>query len=448
MVKKVSFKNVGRVVWIIPVLALWFSSCQTKHANMARPMFIHEIQDSLSAAIIHDGFPPPVAARIYAYSSMAAYEALRLGNPDSFPTFSGKANDLHLDIQLEKGKQYDFQAAMVSALCKVSEVMVYRSYITDSAKAKIYRELKDFDDADVLDRSDKLGMSIGAQINAWASKDHYKETRTMPRFEPSRTDSTWVPTPPGYSDGIEPYWGTIRSVSMDSASQFRQQGPPPYSTDPNSLLYQKAKEVMDYQTKASQDQKLIAMYWDCNPLRTFVKGHIMFNGRQISPGGHWMSICKMACHIKNLPELQAARAYALTGIAVDDGFISCWREKYYWNYIRPETYINRHIDKTWIPLIETPPFPEYPSAHSTISASAAKVLESVFGQNFAFNDSSEVPFHMDVRHYGSFKDAANQAAISRLYGGIHYMTGCNDGIRLGEQVGDQIVQKFNTPNIP
>ncbi|MFW5760284.1 MAG: vanadium-dependent haloperoxidase, partial [Cyclobacteriaceae bacterium] len=127
-----------------------------------------------------------------------------------------------------------------------------------------------------------------------------------------------------------------------------------------------------------------------------------------------------------------------------DAFISCWDEKYRSSLIRPETYIYRYIDPDWKPLLQTPAFPEYTSGHSVISASAAVVLTELIGENFAFADSSEVDYGLPVRQYRSFYEASDEAAISRLYGGIHYRPACDNGIDQGRKVGNFIMDKIST----
>jgi hypothetical protein len=142
--------------------------------------------------------------------------------------------------------------------------------------------------------------------------------------------------------------------------------------------------------------------------------------------------------------MKSAEAYARTGIAVADGFISSWDEKYRSNLVRPETVINAHLDETWQPLLQTPPFPEYTSGHSVISTAAATVLTDQFGDGFAFSDSTEMEYGLPVRSFSSFNQAAAEAAISRLYAGIHYRMAIEEGITQGRKVGEQVIRKVNT----
>ena len=157
-----------------------------------------------------------------------------------------------------------------------------------------------------------------------------------------------------------------------------------------------------------------------------------------------MNITHVACRKVNADFVQAAEAYALVSVALFDGFVSCWDEKYRSKLIRPETYINEHIDEDWVPLLQTPPFPEYTSGHSVISSASAVTLTRLFGENFSFLDSTEVEFGLTARSFRSFKEASEEAAISRLYGGIHYRPAIDHGFIEGSALGNFIMDKIKT----
>jgi len=168
----------------------------------------------------------------------------------------------------------------------------------------------------------------------------------------------------------------------------------------------------------------------------------MHASKKITPGGHWIGITKIACQSSNASFIQSLEAYALTSIALADGFISCWDEKYRSNLTRPETVINEHIDKDWLPTLQTPPFPEYTSGHSVISTAAAAALTSIFGDNFSFKDDTELEYGLPVRNFSSFFDASEEAAVSRLYGGIHYRPAIDNGVVQGKRLGDYVVSQI------
>jgi hypothetical protein len=201
-------------------------------------------------------------------------------------------------------------------------------------------------------------------------------------------------------------------------------------------------EVYEVVKNADDNQKEIASFWDCNPYVMNVTGHVMHASKKITPGGHWMGITTIACEQDSSNFVQSSAAYCLTSIALADAFISCWDEKYRSNLIRPETVINENIDENWVPLLQTPPFPEYTSGHSVISTAAAITLTSLFGEAFSYTDDVEVKYGLPARKYKSFAAAADEAAISRLYGGIHYRPAIVHGVDQGKKVGNYIVQQL------
>jgi len=200
--------------------------------------------------------------------------------------------------------------------------------------------------------------------------------------------------------------------------------------------------VYDKGNTLTAEQKWIANFWDCNPFKMNVNGHLMFATKKISPGGHWINITSVACQKAGADFIRSAEAYAWVSIVIADAFISCWDEKYRSKAIRPETYINQYISADWMPLLQTPPFPEYTSGHSVVSACAAVVLSKLFGDGFAFTDSTEVEFGIAPRRFVSFRQAAEEAAISRFYGGIHFKPAINYGLEEGDRIGRFVVGRM------
>ena len=170
----------------------------------------------------------------------------------------------------------------------------------------------------------------------------------------------------------------------------------------------------------------------------------MFATKKITPGGHWIGITSVVTR-KAKSDFQATtNAYTNVSIALFDAFISCWDEKWNTLVVRPETLINKHYDEEWLPILQTPPFPEYTSGHSVISRAAAITLTDLFGDNFSFDDTTEIEYGLPVRSYGSFIEASEEAALSRLYGGIHYMMAIEEGVAQGEEVGQHVVKRIQT----
>jgi hypothetical protein len=142
----------------------------------------------------------------------------------------------------------------------------------------------------------------------------------------------------------------------------------------------------------------------------------------------------------------AAEAYAKVGIGVADAFISCWWTKYNYNYIRPVSCIRALIASSWLPFVVTPPFPEYTSGHSVQSGATAEILTDIFGANYAFTDHTHDALGFVPRTFDSFYDAADEAAISRLYGGIHFRSAIDLGVAQGICVGQQVLANLHFKN--
>lgn len=406
--------------------------------------FIHRSVKQVTDVIVHDIFSPPVASRIYAYISVAGYEAAIHDNPN-YVSLAGQLKGLEAVPKPDPGVEYSFPLASVEAMLTVGKALVFSEDKMDAFYNQIMEEFHDAGVPDeVFERSVAYGRKVAQHILTWSATDNYKQSRSFPKYSIEDDPSTWKPTPPAYMDAIEPHWAKIRTFAIDSCAQFKPAGPTPFSTDKNSAFFKEAHEVYTVTRGLTEEQQQIASFWDCNPFVMNVKGHVMFATKKISPGGHWMNITHVACKKVNADVVQSAEAYALVSVALMDGFISCWDEKYRSKLVRPETYINEHIDEDWVPLLQTPPFPEYTSGHSVISAASAVTLTKLFGDNFAFLDSTEVEFGLTARSFNSFVEASEEAAVSRLYGGIHYRPAIEHGITEGRAIGNYIIEKIKT----
>ncbi len=432
----------------IGFLAIVFVSCSTSkeeyRSKAQDPDHLHRSIKQITDVIVHDIFSPPVASRIYAYTSVAAYEAAR-HQDSTYATLAGQLNGLETVPQPDKNLEYNFPLASVQAALKVGRTLVFSEDKMDAFYDKMMEEFRSTGmPDDVFDRSVEYGKKVADHIIAWSSKDNYKQTRSFPKYSIQSDEATWKPTPPAYMDAVEPHWNKIRPFVIDSASQFKPIAPPSFSKDKKSEFFRYANEVYEIGKSLTDEQRQIASFWDCNPFVMNVKGHVMFATKKISPGGHWMNITRVTCNTSDATFIQSAEAYTRVALSLVDGFISCWDEKYRSKVIRPETYINQYIDEDWTPLLQTPPFPEYPSGHSVISASAASALTGLFGDNFAFRDSTEIEFGLTVRNFNSFYEAADEAAQSRIYGGIHYQNASDNGVKEGRAVGAFIVNNLTT----
>ncbi|MDX2302895.1 MAG: vanadium-dependent haloperoxidase [Microscillaceae bacterium] len=393
---------------------------------------------------MHDIFSPPVTSRIYAYPNIAAYEAMVPSNP-GFVSMAGQLEGLSEVPQPQKDREYLYELSSMCAFLTVARELVFSQAEIDAYAKKTYEDLKNKGiPSDIYERSMDYGRAVAQHILAWAAKDNYKQTRTFPKYTVLEQDSAWKPTPPSYMEGIEPHWNKIRPMVIDSSNQFIPKMPTPFDMNKNSDFYKELMEVYEIGKSLNKDQLEIAKFWDCNPFVSHQTGHVMFATKKISPGGHWIGITAIACRQKNLGFMETLEAYARVSISLMDAFISCWDEKWRSIRVRPETLIQEHIDESWAPLLQTPPFPEYTSGHSVISRAAAVTLTGLLGDSFAFKDTTEVEYGLPAREFKSFMEASDEAAKSRLYGGIHYRSACENGVAQGEMVGKFIRQNLRT----
>ena len=404
------------------------------------PRLLHRAEKNLTRVIVYDIFSPPAASRIYLYANVAAYETLVMQDK-SYRSMQGQIPGFPYMKGLKSEKKVNYELAAVYAFFKTGGKLVFSEHLlTDSIRVI----LNDFREKDTLvyNNSLRLGQAVADSILTWSAKDNYAKTRAKRRYAYSKQKGKWTPTPPGFIDAVEPYWSQIRPISLDSAGQFKPVPPPGYSTDTASVFMKEVREVYHVTQKLSKEEVLIASFWDCNPFYLNTQGHLNFATKKLSPGGHWISIAGQATESKGKNWQETAAIYVLTSMALFDGFISCWDEKYRSQFIRPETVVNAYIDEKWRPMLQTPPFPEYTSGHSVISAAAAVVLTDLLGEDFSFNDHTETDYGLPVRTFRSFNAAAAEAGISRLYGGIHYRSSITNGQHQGELVGRHLLSKI------
>lgn len=434
------------------LLALAFSCGKDINPNyqeeVAKPEFFHRSVKQLTDVIVHDIFSPPVASRIYAYSSIAGYEALAAGDPQ-LRSLSGQIPHLSPAPAPPAQTEIAFPLAAVTAQLKVGRSLIFSEPKMDEYRNQLFAEIQEIGMPEaVFDASVAYGERVADHIIDWYGGDMYKQTRTFPKYSITDDETKWQPTPPDYMDGIEPSWMKIRPFTLDSASQFRPLPPTEFSLEPNS---QWMREVLEVYTvfsgvdeQESAERQAIAQFWDCNPYVSHTVGHLMFATKKITPGGHWVNIAAISSRQAKADLTKTVETYALVSMAMYDAFISCWEEKYRSRLVRPETFINRHIDQEWRPLLQTPPFPEHTSGHSVVSRACAIVLTELYGDNFAFADDSEEEYDLPTRNYDSFLAASEEAAISRLYGGIHYRPAIDYGVSQGELVGRHLLERIDT----
>ncbi|GAB4040217.1 vanadium-dependent haloperoxidase [Spirosoma jeollabukense] len=399
--------------------------------------------NKLTQVIIHDIFSPPVASRIYSYANLAGYEALVPFAPN-YESLGGKLKRFQASPKPEAGKEYCFPLASVRAFLTVARALTFSVDFYDEFEKPFYEQYKkDGVPDDVYERSMAYGEAVAKHVLDYGAKDSYKQTRGF-KHTVTNEEGTWVPTPPAYMDAAEPQWNKLRCWVMDTCNQFMPPRPFPYSLVKGSPYEKELDEVYQAGKNLDKTKQDIAYFWDDNAFVMNVAGHVMYASKKMTPGGHWLAIAQTVARQKKLDMMHTVEAYALTSFALSDGFISCWDEKYRSKTIRPETVINKSIDPKWTPFLQTPPFPEYPSGHSVISTAAATVLTELMGDNIAFTDSTEFQYGHGVRSFSSFRNAADEASISRLYGGIHYRSALVNGQIEGEKVGKLVIEKIHS----
>jgi len=430
-------KNIKIILCFLAIV-----SC-TKEPITVTTKDYHLLVDKLTEVMIHDIFSPPVASRIYAYPNIAAYQVLNNTN-GNYASLSGKLNGLNISNSIVIDENTNKELAALIAYLDVAKELIFSKEKITTFKDSLYNNWEAKNNTE-FNLAKKEALKVSSNIISWMNKDQYKETRTMPEFTVYSDDpSRWQPTPPAYMKGIEPHWNKIRTFVLDSAAQFKPIPPPKFSLEKGSDFYNELIDLYNLTNKITEkgngsEEVATAQFWDCNPYVAVNKGHFMFASKKITPGAHWIGICKIATQKTNSDFNKTVFAYTKTSIAIADAFISCWDEKYRSNLIRPETLINKYIDENWNPLLQTPPFPEYTSGHSVVSGAASRVLTNIFGDNFQFDDTTEIPYGLPVRSYDSFNKAADEAAISRVYGGIHYNSAVVEGLTQGINVGNFVI---------
>ncbi len=439
----------------VSVLLLLLGICVTSCKDSAEPIIItpnhfHASVDKVIEVMVHDIFSPPVASRIFAYPNIAAYEIMAQ-NDSTYQSLKGQITHLKDIPKPDDSKTINYPLAALMTHIEVSKRLIFSEQRIEAFRDSLYHIWESKNKAE-FDASKIYALQVSHFITDWLNGDNYSQTRTMNKFDlDPNNEARWQPTPPAYMDGLEPHWGKIRPFVIDSASQYRPVPPPPFSMDEDSNFYKELKEVYDISNKITEDgdeseEVLIARFWDCNPYVSVTRGHLMFAVKKITPGAHWIGITKIACKTEDADFNRTVFAYTKTSIAIADAFISCWDEKYRSNLVRPETLINKYWDDDWKPILQTPPFPEYTSGHSVVSGAASTVLTAIFGDDFSFLDDTETAYGLPIRPFPSFNVAAQEAAISRMYGGIHYRAAVEVGIGQGIKIGDLVNVRLQMKN--
>lgn len=435
-------------ILLFPVLIILLTACSTKKQQAFQPdgTELKKCTDEMTKLMLHDVTNPPLASRFYAYAFLAGYEVLAQ-HDTAFHGMAGILNE-YPKIPQPVISAYSYQLAAVLAILETAgKMQPSGKLLAEKRKIIIDSCLKNGMNENVVKGSEEYAGQIAKEILKYAKKDGYFKISDYPRYTPVKGEGYWFPTPPAFFGAIEPYFNKVRPFTLDSASVFKPVPPAEYSAEKGSRFFKLMEEVRITGVSLNHEQKNIAAFWDCNPFAMQDEGHLQIGVKKISPGGHWMGIAGIACQQKKLDFNKSLQIHTVLAITLMDAFITCWDEKYRSNRIRPEAAIRKLTDPEWKPMLQTPPFPEYLSGHSVISTASAEVLSQFLGDSVAYTDNVEVPYGLAPRKFQSFRQAAEEAAISRLYGGIHFSDAIQNGQVQGKKVGGNVIKKLKLKRI-
>ncbi len=401
---------------------------------------ISSVVSKMTDIMVHDVTNPPLAARFFSYATLAGYEVVSQ-NDTKFKSMHGVLRDYPEMNKPDFIKGYSYRISTILAMIETAKKMQpsgnllgeFEQHFIDSCSNAGFS-------ASTLENSKKYAEAISKRILLYAKGDRYNRMSNFARYTPPEAEGSWFPTPPAFIAAIEPYFKTVRPFTLDTCTQFVPPAPVPFSADKNSPFFKLMK--VNYNEKLTPENREIAAFWDCNPFAVQDNGHLMVGIKKISPGAHWLGITGIACATGKKSFEESMEIFTTVSVGLMDAFICCWDEKYRSNRIRPETAIRKYIDATWEPLLQTPPFPEYLSGHSTISATSATILTHFFGNKFTYTDTVENKYGLKPRTFTSFDNAAIEAGISRFYGGIHFMDAIDNGRAQGLKVGSWVLNKL------
>jgi hypothetical protein len=400
---------------------------------------VQEIVWCLTEVMYHDGINPPAAARFYSYCFLAGYETASQLELIQQPFQKKIRNYPELKLKINSNS-INKDLAVLYAILETGKTIIPSGHLLKKKQIALLDKFKNIDKA-VLDSSISLATGISKFIVQFSAQDGYFHLSALQRYTPLEGEGNWKPTPPEFMAAVEPKWSLVKTFFLDSPQQFKTPVMTEFDIKNNSEFLKMVKQVFDISNSLSEEQKLIANFWDCNPFAVQFQGHMSIGLKKISPGAHWIGIAGIATNQSMFDLGKTITVHTLLAMTIHDGFVACWGEKFSTNRIRPETAINRYIDEKWQPLLQTPPFPEFPSGHSVISTAAAEVLTSLLGEEFAFSDTVETYFGLPPRNFRSFHAAASEACMSRLYGGIHFLDAIENGATTGKEIGKCIIRQ-------
>lgn len=431
MFKSKSFRGL-LMLCLLALLVIPAHAQTAQEADVAHNWF--ELQRKLVKET--PGFSPPVAARAFGYTGVALYETINPGIA-GYQSLAGQLNELEFVPQPLADTEYHWPSAANSALASITRQLFANATEENLAAIEALYEdqaavyASEVDSA-VFQRSLRYGEAVARAIFEWSKTDggHEGYMNNFPAdYAPPAGEGLWTPTPRLNGDpqpALQPYWGDNRPMLPAVNETCAPPPPPAYSEEPGTPFYAEAMEVYEVSQNLTPEQIEIARFWADDP------------GQTATPPGHSIAILQQVLTNENASLALAAEAYVKVGIAVSDAFIGCWKAKFDYGLLRPVTIIQKLAAPDWMPIVNTPPFPEYTSGHSVQTGAAATILTDLFGENYAFTDHTHDALGLEPRSFASFAEMAEETAISRLYGGIHYRAAIEVGIDQGECIGQRV----------
>ena len=373
------------------------------------------------------GVPNQAFSRHYVYSGIAALESLAPGLP-AHAAWSSRWNGLTSLPAINQSVQYYYPANVNAALAYINKAFFPNATVIDKAaidslENALTQEFLGTQSQSVVTVSSNYGKQVATTVFAWSEMDGYKNAGAP--YTPPVGPGMWVPTAPAFANAASPYWGNNRTVITGSIVNTEPAAPMAYSAEPGSPFYQMVKQVYDVSQQLTNEQKAMAMFWRDVP--------------GVTSPGHWLSILRQAIVQTNSSLDKGALAYALTGAAINDALIACWKSKYQFSLVRPITYIRDIFGhSSWVSFLTTPAHPEYPSAHAVLSIAAGRIMDELFENIGSFTDRTYDYLGFGARTYSSFNAIGVEAGLSRLYAGIHYQPSIDAGFVQGIKVAENI----------
>ena len=474
---------------LLPALSVVIatSGC-ARQAPAPDPQFVAQWLRSSLAFVRSERLGPPVATRISAYASLALYEGYAADPASRLRSLAGQVNGLGTLPSAPDGGAVDGATVAAEATRLVLDSLFRdgfastRRTIDSLAAAQIAARERVGVARAQRDRSVAHGRAIAAALLARAATDSFFATRGRPwaaptdraMWENTATVDQYVPqTLSGQSDLVvtnnpnsaldleraseksvfanrpkragkttlpafnpvnptEPSWGNLRTFVIRDGDECAPPAPPAYSEKPGSDFWKMGREFADSIQALTPAKRQIALFWADNAVATG------------TPAFHWISLVNQMIGARHLTADAAVELNAMTSLAIADAFIGCWRTKYRTMVVRPVTYMHRVFDPAFASVVATPPFPEYTSGHSVQSAAAVEILTAKLGDAIAFVDSSQMDIGQAPRPFASFNAARDEMAISRIYGGIHFLPAVVNGVTQGRCIGQRVLTMLRT----